>query len=272
MNTQGPRRSKSSRPAGVCRSEIEPLPDKDPERHAFRWSQIPWLIVAIGVSLAIGFLIPPIYELGLKPASRSKHPGLVRLAVLSLIVTAVFCLVRLSWRRTAPVPESPSPSPPLQFRLREMFGLTALLAVIFSVMTVTDEDVANGLVAGWVTAVTGWTFWCVPSGRRRLLILLAVIYLPFVWTIAFNEPFGTVSGLAVNIPLCPGILVAELLRGLIGLDRDAATQMAAVLAMIGIGLGAVLARRGGKTFVCYTLAALASSSFSSFVLQALFRF
>ena len=51
--------------------------------------------------------------------------------------------------------------------------------------------------------------------RCRIGSLLASLFLPFVWMIGYNVPFGHASGLAICIPIGPVILPAELIRGLV---------------------------------------------------------
>jgi hypothetical protein len=90
--------------------------------------------------------------------------------------------------------------------------------------------------------------------------------------VAYNEPFGRTSGLVTAIPFAPAILPAGLIRALTDAGSpDEMGQIAGLIVIAELLLGAWLARRGGKLFACYLCLILLVSSVSSFGMHALYR-
>jgi hypothetical protein len=235
---------------------------------------LPWLPLLTGISLATGLVVPSIYEWGQKPAARTRHAGMERAALAVLVVTGVVCLLVMWLRGT---PDSPPPEQAKvgrrQFGLREVFAVTTFTAVVFALSRLDNPIFINGLVAVVAVALVGWSFayggWRL---RNRLAGTLVTMFLPFAWMIAFSVPFGRTSGLAIYIPIGPGILGTALISNLIGANMHESGPIGPVIVITQLLIGAWLARRGGKLSVVYTLFTFLSASLSSLALHALYRF
>lgn len=234
--------------------------------------RLPLFPLFSGISLAIGLVIPSVFEWTQKPASRSRHVTLEHAAAAVLVITMFACSF-VMWRRRNATGQAAvrSESRKLQFGLRDVFVAITIVAVVLAMARLVSPPVASGGVIAVVSAIVGWAFACDRPIRSRVGLILANMYLPLAWMIAFNVPFGRTSGLAVNIPLGPGIVLAELLRELAGLNRYAVEVVGAVVVIGELLLGAWLARRGGRLSVIYAILVLISSSLGSLLLHALYR-
>jgi hypothetical protein len=234
-----------------------------------RFALLPALV---GISLVVGFIVPCVFEWGEEPWNRSRYYGLERGAVLALVMTimatATCTLVR---GETVQKPVEQSSTRRLQFGLLGLFVAMTLEAMLFATIPLLKTPIVVALVLAVILAILVWAFTCDWTVRGRVVSLLAIQYLPFAWLIAFNVPFGHTSGLAINIPLCPGILFGELFRGLVGLDQSIAGTVAIVIVVLQLLIGAWLARRGGKLFIAYAILVLIISSLSSLMIHALYR-
>ena len=120
--------------------------------------------------------------------------------------------------------------------------------------------------------VLAWALFQEARVRSRAAALVAGLFCPTVWMIAYNVPIGRTSGLVAAIPFAPAILPAALIRAVT--YRGGPDEMGMVAGVIVIGellLGAWLAWRGGKLFVAYLILVLVVSSVSSFGMHALYR-
>jgi hypothetical protein len=153
--------------------------------------------------------------------------------------------------------------------LRAIFAVTTVTAVALAMAMLLDAAWSSALVVAVVFAIVGWSVsgdWPI---RSRIGALLASLFLPFTWMVAFNVPFGSTSGLAVNIPIAPGILPALLLRGLASVDEVG--KLAVAFVLLQLLIGAWLARRGGALFFAYAVLVLGSSTVNSLVFHVLYR-
>jgi hypothetical protein len=236
--------------------------------------RFPLLPLLTGLSLVMGFMVPAIFELAQKPASRNRFAKMEQTAVAIAVATAVWCAVAgfLGGRRAKPSPAATTPRA-MQFGLRAVFVAVTLTAVVLAVARALDMHWGSAVTLALVVAIAAWSLTGDWPLRARIGTLLACTYFPFTWMIAFNRPFGYTSGLVVNMPLGPGILWGELLRGLAQLSggADRVANLAIVFVMLQLLVGAWLARRGGKLYATYLVLALASSSLSSLVLHVLYR-
>ena len=235
--------------------------------------RLPAFLLCTGISLAFGFVVPSIYELTQERVSHGRHVKLELLALAVVLFTIVVCAV-ITGLRHKPAKEQGVACirPNRQFSLRQIFLAVSLFAVVFAIAPLLDAPLASVLTGGVAIAIAGWSIvigsWEI---RSRVGCLLVNSFIPFVWMIAYNRPFGHTSGLAVNIPIGPGILIAELLRGVTGFGADDTAKLAGVVVIVQLLIGAWLTRRGGMLSTVYLLLLFAFSSLSSLFLHAMYR-
>ena len=234
--------------------------------------RIPLFPLCTGISLFVGLIIPSIFEFTEKPAARSRHYGLEKLAVATLLVTFIACLV-IMWLRSNPSskPIVTANERKLQFGLRQLFFATTLSAILLATTQILSPQLASLSVVGLVFAIIGWAFAGDWHRRSRIGAILVCMFMPFVWMIAYSVPIGRTSGLIQVLPLGPGIILAELIRALLSMDRDRAANLAIVFVFAQLLIGVWLARRGGKLPVVFATVVFITSSLSSFFFHAMFR-
>jgi hypothetical protein len=235
-------------------------------------SRLPALPLLAGISLAIGFLVPSVFEMAQKPASQHRHDQLELSAFIVLAATALVCTAVSLLRKRQAAPEHEiGPPGTWQFDLLQLFLAITMFAIALAIMPLLELWVASAVIVALILAITAWAWRSGPSTGARITALLAVMFLPFVWMIAYSVPLGRTSGLIAVIPIAPGILVAELLRGLAGLQRDKVESVAAIAVMIQLLMGAWLARQGPRGSLTFSLLVLAASSAGSLLLHILYR-
>ena len=235
------------------------------------FKRLPLFTLSAGIALVIGFIVPTIYEWTQKSVARSLIPPLELAAAAALVLTMIGYTLNVWLGRREEV-QTVHRTGKCQFGLRGLFAVTTLAAIAVAIARWFDASLANASVAAVALVIAGWSFCHDWHVRARTGALLASLFFPFAWMIAFNEPFGRTSGLAVNIPIGPAILPAELIRSLIdGVKVDDMETIAAVIVVVQLVVGSWLAARGGKLSVAYTLTVLGLSSLSSLVMHAMYR-
>ncbi len=227
-----------------------------------------------GVGLAIGFAVPVVVEWGERPEIRSQIPTIETAALGTLLVTTIVCGFSF-WmgRRTGVgLVEVATQPRKLQFGINGLFIAMTVAAFSIVVAGWFNESTTNAVVVFFAIGVVGWSWFRDWDVCARVGAMLGALFLPFVWMIAYNVPFGHASGLAVNIPIGPAIFPTALLAGLVGNQKfDEMLGMAAVLVCFQMLVGAWLAWRGGKLSVVYLIFLLLNSSVSSLVMHFLYR-
>jgi hypothetical protein len=236
----------------------------------FSVDRIPLFALVTGMGLAIGFLVPVAHELTEKPWNRTRLLGMERSAMVSVVLACGLGLLEY-WhvKRIGAAAERPRK---MQFRLWQLFAAMTLAAVVLSVVKWLEISWVSGLVTVLVVGVLGWGLFQAPRMQQRVSALVAALFCPLVWMVAYNEPFGRTSGLVSARPFAPAVLPAALIRAVT--YSGGPDEMGAVAGAFVIGelfLGAWLAQRGGRLFVAYLLLVLLVSSISSFGMHALYR-
>ncbi len=240
-----------------------------------RLSRLPLYSLLIGISLAIGFAVPVIYEWTQKPPARSRIPSMERAAIGVLLLTALAVVASaILVKLMQPAEEPPtSQRPKLQFGLRGLFAVTTALALFFAAVRWLDAPWSSGLVAAAAAGAMGWSLSRGAAAAWRLGALLACMFFPFVWMIAYNVPFGQASGLALILPVGPAVLPAEIIRSVLdsSLSPDDMMPVAAVIVIGELALGAWLSARGGRSLLAFLILALIVSTISSLGVHVLYR-
>jgi hypothetical protein len=228
-----------------------------------------------GLSLAIGLMIPTVFEWGEKQAARSRHPELEFAALCSVLVSLVIATFLWFWNRpdarqaSDDDMESRSASR-IQFGIRHVLIATTLIAISLAAAPLFDlpKPMLYWIMSVVLAAIVVWTFIETASVRSRMGAILAGMFLPFAWIVPYSKPFGHTSGLLSAILFGPGMLPAVFLkRG----NIDDSIWIAILFVMLELGVGIWLARRGGMLALIYTLLILCLSTVSAFGFHALYR-
>lgn len=234
--------------------------------------RLPLFPILAGLSLAIGCLVPSIYEFTQQPAARHQHSKLQWIAMIVLGLTAIVCTFAVARpARLVSPPTRPEPPAKFQFSLRRLFVATTLVAGFCALARVADLPYSSCLVLAMVAGVFAWSFresWPV---RWRIASNVSAMFLPFVWMVPFSRPFGRTSGLLAGLPLGPGIVYTEIVRAFTSRNPDAFVLLAALLVIAQLFVGVWLARRGGKLFGTFLALELLSACLSSLAFHAAYR-
>ena len=234
---------------------------------------LPLFLLCAGISLAYGLLVPTVFNWGLQKAARRSYPILERNALGVIVATSVAAILIWLWTNRAQDTCNESKARiSLQFGIRQILIAMTLMAVALVAAPFSKPPWLNGFIVVVALIIGIGSFFYEAPVRSRAWSVIAVIFLPFVWMIAYNVPFGPASGLAINLPIAPGVPAAELMRAAVGSERgDAVNVASAALVLVMLGLGAVLARRGGKLAVAYLAFVLTVSGLSSLALHVVYR-
>lgn len=238
---------------------------------AFSARRFPLLTLVAGLGLTVGFLAPVVFEWMQEPWNRTRLVGMEWAAMVSAVAACGLGVLEY-WHRRRFEQAADERRPKVQFRLWQLFAVMTIAAVLLAVMKWLSVAWASSLTALVAVVVLGWGLFQEPGLQLRASALVAALFCPMMWMVAYNVPLGRTSGLVSAIPFAPGLLPAVLIRAVT--YRSGPDQMGLVAAAIVIGellLGAWLAWRGGKLFTAYLLLMLLVSSVSSFIMHALYR-
>lgn len=239
--------------------------------NSFSVGRIPLFTLVAGVGLTIGFLVPVAFELTEKSWNRSRLVPLERAAMVTAALTCALG-VFVAWLGKCSGPSADERKRKIQFRLWHLFAVMTLAAILLAMVKWLDISWASALVAAVALGVLAWALAQDARVRSRAAALVAGLFCPLVWMVAYNVPFGRTSGLVSAMPFAPALLPAALIRALdSGGGPDEMGLVAGVTVISELFLGAWLAWRGGKLFVAYLLLVLLVSSVSSFGMHALYR-
>lgn len=238
---------------------------------SFALGRVPLFTLVAGIGLTVGFLVPVAYELMEKPWNRTRLVGLERAAMLSVVVACGLGVLEFWHLKRIGTAADERPRK-VQFRLWQLFAVMTLAAVVLAVVKWLGISWVNALVGAVVLGVLGWALFQQPRVQLRAGAMVAGLFCPMVWMVAYNVPIGRTSGLVAAIPFAPAILPAALIRAITYRGGpDEMGMVAGVIVIAELLLGAWLAWRGGKLFVAYLLLVLLVSSVSSFGMHALYR-
>lgn len=226
-----------------------------------------------GLSLAVGLMIPTIFEWGQEQMAGSRHPELEFVAFLSvfvsLVIATAFWFVNKPAKNRANGDEFTS-AVHFQFGIRHVLLATTIVAIIIAITQLFEipNSVLQWFMVGLLVAVATWTVFQPGLIRSRSGTVLSSMFMPFAWIIPTNVPFGHTSGLLPAILFGPGLLPAVFIgRGSI----DRSVIIAVVFVILELGVGIWLARRGGRLALTYILFLFFLSSITSFGFHGLYR-
>jgi hypothetical protein len=241
-----------------------------PAQRSISASRIPLFTFVAGIGLTIGFLVPVAFEFAEEPWNRTRLVSMERAAIMTAVLSCALC-VCLAWlgKERPPAAER---RPKIQLRLWQLFAVMTVAAILLGVMKWLDISWASGLVTAVALSVLCWAVFQDARARSRTAALVAGLFCPLVWMVAYNVPFGRTSGLVTAMPFAPAILPSALIRAVTsGGGPDEMGLVAGVIVIAELLLGAWLAHRGGRLFVAFLLLVMLVSSVSSFGMHALYR-
>ena len=228
------------------------------------------LVLIAGAGLSIGFTVPNAYEWFGVPPSGTRYHLLQRAALVTALLASVVALAIgyfLPKQQLKPYTEQP-----LTFRITTLLGATALVAIGVAISRWCEMPVMSIVVVAVAILVLVWASLRSWSAGVRAVALLAAMFLPCIWMVAFNEPIGRTSDLAVGIPMVPAILPAAVVRRLVDTPSvDDVPKIAAGIVILQLLAGGWLVTRGGKAYIAFLLLSLVFASVNSFVMYVLYR-
>ena len=215
----------------------------------------PSLPLAIGFSLAIGTIVPSIYE------RRPRNAILEWIAIGSVIVAIAI------WGTLRAKDETHDRREPLmQFSLRSILIGTAIVAIVAASARTGNQQIVSVVVVAVALSTAAWSIREQRVIRNCLLCLLAVLFLPFAWIAAYSRPIGRISNLVDALPIGPGIIPSLLTRSFVDLDHDQVTCLAGLFVVTEILIGFIVFKRSTAWANAYLLVILLISAASSFAL------
>ncbi len=232
---------------------------------------MPLCTLMTGTGLAVGLLVPTVFEWTEKPAARSRHTAMDRAALVVIVVTLVVGAIVWSLNRPkelADVTGPASTSKSVQFGIRHILIAMTVVALLIAIGPMI-KSVSHWVVVAAGAGILGWSHRIGPVIRSRTGACLAAMFLPFVWIVSVSRPFGPVSGMLTGMVFGPGLIPALLFRT--G-NIDNTTWIAAVVVIVEMAIGFFLARRtGGILITAYIILVLATSTGTSLVFHGLYR-
>ncbi len=235
--------------------------------------RLPAFTLYSGTGLAFGLFVPTFVDLQSKQLSRIDFSKLDFAALVVFLITLSISGLIWFFNKQTKQDEDNDSFVPFQFGIRHVLIATTLTALLVGIIPLLEFDQSNqwqmscGML-GFLILLIGWTMFQRADVRPRISSILASLFLPFVWIIAYNQPFGHTSGMLPALLFGPGLVPAMLLRQ--G-NPDNAIWLALVFVVVEIGIGVWLAFRGGKLYLTYLTLCLLLSCFTSFVMHALYR-
>ncbi len=224
------------------------------------------LIVLILVSGISGWLIPAFYDW--TGADQSRPSPLMWQVPLAVSVAALLFCGLLPWTPVKGWSEG-TPRGSLQFKVRSLLVLTAVVAVTIAIGLKYPIGVANACFALAVAAAL-WSARLHREWRLPVAALLASLFMPFVWVLGYGELNNLLSLLQTAAGL-PNIFPTALIVNLLGWNLHEGGWISIVITAIQTMVGLWLIQVGTRRAIAYILFVLLSSLMSSLILNALVR-
>jgi hypothetical protein len=244
----------------------EPMPSSEHRSHIARFG-VYWLLIA--VSFLVGWFVPDYYDW--TGSNQSQSSPLVAQTALGLVVGAMLIWASLPWLPIAAEVPGTDRSVRIRFTSRTMFLLTAAVAG-FIAAGMKFPMVVSGVLGVLAFCYIVWFWKRFRQSRWPTSALVACMWLPFVWVVAWKEIENIVPemlGLAAGMPaFLPAAFIG---RFLLGQDLHDLGWLAILLTGTELVVGTGIIRLGSRRTIAYLVLVLLVSTFSSFVLHALMR-
>ena len=242
------------------------------------------LMILPGLSLAIGLFIPYFYKLVESDRIPKRERQLQVAAIAVALITLTLAVVQAALSKDKESDEASIDAAELtvhdkstksRFSLRRIFATTLIAAIFLALATgsrqYVDSYAATSLFLGIGVAIVVSNLILSRSEFHNFVAVTAAMFLPFVWVIRFNKPFGSVSGMLGLLVLGPGLIPTKFIARLADPTGANTGSLSALVVLSGLALGWHFSRRGRKPAIAYTIFALLLSTFTSMIIHALYR-
>jgi hypothetical protein len=231
-------------------------------------ARFPIFQLLIAVSLLVGWFVPGYYDW--TGSDQSRPSPLVWQTALGLIVGAIIIWAALPWIRVADEVPGTDQWVQVRFTSRAMFLMTAAVAFVIVAVTKFPMVVSGGLCA-FAFCYVVWFWSRYRQHRWQTTALMACIWFPFVWIIAwddFENIFPAILWIAGGMPaFVPAILIGKLF----GQNPHDVMWLGVLLTGAEMTVGTWIIRLGPRRTMAYLVFVLLMSTFGSFGLNSLIR-
>lgn len=229
--------------------------------------RLPFNLIFIAVSFAIGCSIPAFYEWS--GADQSRSPPILGYTALALMISGASVCLALPWLPIASA-GSVATSTTIRFNIRTLLIATAACALVIAALMQFPLVVSGALyLVALFSAI--WFAVMVVERRWQTIALLATLYLPFSWiftTAAEWHISATTLLLSLGFPaLLPTLLISSWTRH----PAHSMSWLSLLLTSLALLSGIFIIRVGPRLTIAYLVLVLLTATFGSFVLNALVR-
>jgi hypothetical protein len=189
---------------------------------------------------------------------------------LGLIVGAIIIWAVLPWLPVADEVSGKGQTLRVQFTIRKMLLITAVIAFVVVAGTKFPIVVSGGLGLLAVCEVV-WFWSRFRQHRWQTTALLACMWLPFVWILADDQLKNISLELLAMAAGMPAFLPAVFIGGLFKQGSHDVLWLTILLTAAEMAVGTGIIRLGPRRTVAYLVFVLLMSTFGSFGLNALMR-
>ena len=229
--------------------------------------RLPFYLIFIVLSFAIGCSIPAFYEWS--GADQSRSPPVLGYTALALVSLGASVCLALPWLPAASA-GSVAPSTTIRFNIRTLLIATAACALVLAALMKFPLVVSGALyLVALFSAI--WIAIVVVERRGQTIALLATLYLPFSWIITTAAEWHiSPTTLLLSMGL-PALLPTLLIGSWTGHPAHSISWLSLLLTSLALLNGIFIIRIGPRLVIAYLVLILLVATFGSFVLNALVR-
>ncbi len=232
-------------------------------------TRLPIFPFLVGLSLAVGWLIPAFYDW--TGSDQGRPSPLVSQAAIGLILFGLIVCAALPWLPIAPDSPANERIGTLRFGLRTILLMTAVIAMFLTAFITLPRlavsSVLYGIALGY--AVRFWILFRL--FRWRVAALLGCMYFPFAWLVTFDERSTLLPAILWIAPGLPAFVPTLLVGTVAHQNSRELAWLLTLLASAELVVGVWIIRLGPRRAIAYLLFLLITSIFGSFALNALVR-
>lgn len=233
-----------------------------------RFASLPIFLMLIAVSFLFGWFIPAFYDW--TGSDQSRPSPLIGQTAWGMTAVALIVWSVLPWLPIADASQETEPAVRVRFKLRTLFAVTGVAALVIAAITRIPTLVSGGLcVITLCYVVRHWILH--PRHRLPITALLACMFLPFVWIVGYRELSNILPTILWAAPGLPSVLPMMIIGRWVGQHGEELFWLSTLLTSAEIVIGVWMIRLGPRRTIAYLVLVLLISTFGSFVLNALLR-